>query len=43
MTGKSYAITDYLCRQKAKKKDQVKNYWLRISETSTKAMLANKA
>lgn len=43
MTGKSYAITDYLCRQKAKKKDKVKNYWLRISETSTKAMLANKA
>lgn len=43
MTGKSYALTDYLCNQKKKKGDQVKNYWLRISETSTKALLANKA
>lgn len=43
MTGKSYALTDYLCNQKKKKGDQVKNYWLRISETSTKFMLANKA
>ena len=41
-TGKSYSITDFLLRQKAKKKDKVKNYWMRISETSTKAMLANK-
>lgn len=43
MTGKSYALTDYLCNQKRKKGDQVKNYWLRISETSTKALLANRA
>ena len=43
MTGKSYALTDFLCNQKRKKKDKVKNYWLRISETSTKFMLANKA
>lgn len=43
MTGKSYALTDYLCNQKKKKEDKVKNYWLRISETSTKFMLANKA
>lgn len=43
MTGKSYALTDYLCNQKKKKGDKVKNYWLRISETSTKFMLANKA
>lgn len=43
MTGKSYALTDYLCNQKKKKGDQVKNYWLRISDTSTKALLANKA
>lgn len=43
MTGKSYALTDFLCNQKRKKGDQVKNYWLRISETSTKALLANKA
>lgn len=31
MTGKSYALTDFLCNQKKKKGDQVKNYWLRIS------------
>lgn len=43
MTGKSYALADFLCNQKKKKHDQVKNYWLRISETSTKFMLANKA
>lgn len=43
MTGKSYAITDFLCRQKQKLGDDCKNYWMRISETSTKAMLANKA
>lgn len=43
MTGKSYALTDYLCNQKRKKGDGVKNYWMRISETSTKFMLANKA
>ena len=43
MTGKSYALADFLCNQKRKKGDNVKNYWLRISETSTKFMLANKA
>lgn len=43
MTGKSYALTDYLCNQKRKKREMVKNYWMRISETSTKFMLANKA
>ena len=43
MTGKSYALTDYLCNQKRKKGNRVKNYWMRISETSTKFMLANKA
>lgn len=43
MTGKSYALTDYLCNQKRKKGEMVKNYWMRISETSTKFMLANKA
>lgn len=42
-TGKSYSLTDYLCKQKKKKGDMVKNYWMRISETSTKFMLANKA
>lgn len=43
MTGKSYALTDFLCNQKKKYGNNVKNYWLRISETSTKALLANKA
>lgn len=43
MTGKSYSLTDYLCNQKKKKGANVQNYWMRISETSTKAMLANKA
>lgn len=43
MTGKSYGLTDFLCNQKKKKGEMVKNYWMRISETSTKFMLANKA
>ena len=43
MTGKSYSLADFLCNTKKKKGDQVKNYWLRISDTSVKFMLANKA
>lgn len=43
MTGKSYALSEFLCKQKAKYGNNVKNYWMRISETSTKALLANKA
>ena len=43
MTGKSYSVTDFLCNQKKKLGDMCKNYWMRISETSTQAMLANKA
>ena len=43
MTGKSYALADFLCRKKKQLGEQCKNYWMRISETSTKAMLANKA
>lgn len=43
MTGKSYSVTDFLCRQKQDLGKECKNYWMRISETSTKAMLANKA
>lgn len=43
MVGKSYSLTEFLCNQKKKYGDEVKNYWLRISETSTKALLANKA
>lgn len=42
-TGKSYSVTDFLCRQHMRLGENVKNYWMRISETSTKAMLANKA
>lgn len=41
-TGKSYSVTDFLCRQHKNLGDKCKNYWMRISETSTKAMLANK-
>lgn len=43
MTGKSYSLTDFLCRRKKKLAHLCKNYWMRISETSTKAMLQNKA
>ena len=43
MTGKSYAVCKFLCNTKRKKGKKVKNYWLRISETSVKYMLANKA
>lgn len=43
MTGKSYSITDFLCKQKRRLGNNVRNYWMRISETSTKALLANKA
>ena len=42
-TGKSYSVTRFLCNQKRKKGDGCKNYWMRISDTSIKAMLANKA
>lgn len=43
MTGKSYSLTEFLIKQHKKYKQNVKNYWLRISESSTQAMLANKA
>ena len=43
MTGKSYALMRHICAKKKKLKDQCKVYWMRISETSTKFMLANKA
>ena len=42
-TGKSYAVTDQLCRDKKRKGDGVKNYWLRISGTSTQALLERNA
>lgn len=42
-TGKSYSVTDFLCRQKMKLKDQCKNYWFRINDSSVKELLVNKA
>lgn len=35
-TGKSYSVAEFLCKHQ-----EDKNYWMRISETSTKAMLGN--
>ena len=43
MTGKSYSVTEFLCRQHKRLGQDCKNYWLRISETSTNALLTNKA
>lgn len=43
MCGKSYAVTERMCRLHKELGEDVKIYWLRVSETSTKAMLQNKA
>ncbi len=43
MCGKSYSVTERICKLKKELGADCKAYWLRISETSTKAMLANKA
>lgn len=43
MTGKSYSVTDRLCRLRRKLGDNVKCYWLRISTLSTQQLLCNKA
>ena len=43
MTGKSYSVTERMCNLKKKLGDGCKCYWLRISETSTKQLLSNKA
>lgn len=43
MTGKSYSVTDRMCLLHKKLGDNVKCYWMRISETSTKQLLLNKA
>ena len=43
MTGKSYSVTDRLCRLRNKLGDNVKCYWLRISTLSTQQLLCNKA
>lgn len=42
MTGKSYAVMDFILNT-TRKNPSVKNYWLRISDTSVKLLLANKA
>ena len=43
MTGKSYSVTERMCKLNKKLGDDVKCYWMRISDTSTKALLCNKA
>ena len=43
MTGKSYSVTDRMCKLKKKLGKECNCYWLRISETSTKQLLCNKA
>lgn len=43
MTGKSYSVTERMCKLTKKYGDNVKCYWMRISETSTKQLLLNKA
>lgn len=43
MTGKSYSVTERMCQLNKKLGDNVKCYWMRISETSTKQLLLNKA
>jgi len=43
MTGKSYSFDDWTINRKIKKGDNLKLYRIRISETSTKALLTNKA
>lgn len=42
-TGKSYSVAQWMSQRKFKLKDQMKIYWLRISDTSIKAMLSNNA
>lgn len=43
MTGKSYDVAEQFLRDHKHYGKYVKNYWLRISETSTKALKANRA
>lgn len=43
MTGKSYAVMKRICKLKKKHGDDVKCYWMRISEKSAQALLINKA
>lgn len=42
-TGKSYAVAEQYIIDHKHYKDNCKNYWLRISETSTKKLKSNKA
>ena len=43
MTGKSYSVTDRMCKLNKKLGKECKCFWLRISETSTKQLLCSKA
>ncbi|MBQ0114042.1 MAG: phage DNA encapsidation protein [Bacteroidales bacterium] len=42
MTGKSYAGAEFLIKQKRELKDNCKNIWMRISETSVNMMKQNR-
>lgn len=42
-TGKSYNIVEWAIKQKLKKKENIKIYWFRLSETSIETMLAGNA
>ena len=43
MTGKSYSVAQMICSEKEKRGENVKIYWMRISPTSCKALLARDA
>lgn len=43
MTGKSYSVTERICKIRKKYGDNCKCYWMRLAESSTKALLSNKA
>ena len=42
MTGKSYSGAEFLIKQKRELKDECKNIWMRISETSVNLMKQNR-
>lgn len=43
MTGKSYAVTERMCKLRKSFGNNVKCYWMRIADTSTKQLLCNNA
>ena len=43
MTGKSYAVMERMCKLRKKFGDNVKCYWMRIADSSTKQLLSNNA